>query len=71
MGQTCLSWRACPVPIPCRGSDMSTVRGPGGSHTLALQSDGTVWAWGLNGQGQLCTGNAGYRVVPYQVSPTP
>ena len=40
-------------------------------HSLGLQTDGTVWAWGLNGQGQLGTGNAGYRVVPYQVSPMP
>ena len=29
----------------------------GYSHTLALQSDGTVWAWGLNTDGQLGSGS--------------
>ena len=50
------------------------VRGPGGSgslsgivavaggsaHTLALKSDGTVWAWGLNVSGQL--GNGSFNI---------
>ena len=28
----------------------------GGSHGLALRSDGTVWAWGQNDHGQLGRG---------------
>ena len=33
------------------------VSGATASHSLALQSDGTVWAWGNNGSGQLGNGN--------------
>jgi len=29
---------------------------PGGSHTLALDQEGRLWAWGLNAQGQLGIG---------------
>ena len=35
----------------------------GSSHNLALKEDGTVWAWGSNGSGQLGNG-------PRTVSPT-
>lgn len=39
----------------------------GSSHTLALKSDGTVLAWGLNFQGQLGDGTRTERSVPAQV----
>ena len=37
--------------------------------TLAVKSDGTMWAWGLNGAGQMGNGTAGANVLtPVQVS---
>ena len=36
-------------------TDVRAVAG-GGTHTLALKNDGTVWAWGENSQGQLGSG---------------
>ncbi len=57
------------------------VKGPGGvgfltdvvaisaghSHSLALKSDGTVWAWGLNTSGQLGNGTTENSHTPVQV----
>ncbi|MBI5187374.1 MAG: chitobiase/beta-hexosaminidase C-terminal domain-containing protein [Nitrospinae bacterium] len=37
-------------------------------HTLALKSDGTVWAWGSNTSGQLGDGSTTIRYSPVQVS---
>ena len=40
----------------------------GGSHTLVLKSNGTVWAWGDNSYGQLGDGTTTNRTVPVQVT---
>jgi alpha-tubulin suppressor-like RCC1 family protein len=40
----------------------------GFSHSLALKSDGTVWAWGDNNSGQLGDGTTSDRNAPVQVS---
>ncbi len=40
----------------------------GGGHTVALKSDGTVWAWGYNGYGQLGDGTVTDQYSPVQVS---
>ncbi|MEK7078973.1 MAG: hypothetical protein AAB929_02785, partial [Patescibacteria group bacterium] len=37
-------------------------------HSIALKSDGTVWAWGDNGSGQLGDGTTISRATPVQVS---
>lgn len=39
----------------------------GGGHTLALHQDGTVWAWGQNGSGQLGDGSTQTRLTPAAV----
>ncbi|WP_285442674.1 carboxypeptidase regulatory-like domain-containing protein [Candidatus Brocadia sp. AMX2] len=47
-------------------SDVAALAG-GRFHSLALKSDGTVWAWGQNDSGQLGNGTAGNSTVPGQV----
>ena len=42
----------------------------GGLHGLALKTDGTVWAWGLNSNGQLGDGTNINRNTPVQVDNT-
>jgi len=39
----------------------------GGDHTVALKSDGTLWAWGLNSQGQLGDGTTTNKATPTQI----
>jgi alpha-tubulin suppressor-like RCC1 family protein len=39
----------------------------GDTHSLALKSDGTVWAWGLNSSGQLGNGNTTNQSFAVQV----
>ncbi|MBI2345354.1 MAG: Ig-like domain-containing protein [Deltaproteobacteria bacterium] len=39
-----------------------------GTHSLALRDDGTVWAWGYNGEGQLGDGTVTQRLTPVQVT---
>ena len=40
----------------------------GWGHSLALKSDGTVWAWGSNGAGELGNGTYTNSNVPVSVS---
>jgi alpha-tubulin suppressor-like RCC1 family protein len=36
-------------------------------HTVAVKTDGTLWAWGVNYAGQLGTNNLSYRSSPVQI----
>lgn len=40
---------------------------PGGSHTLAIKNDGTLWAWGNNFHGALGDGTFTNRNTPVQI----
>jgi len=39
----------------------------GDAHALALKSDGTVWAWGMNNDGQVGDGTKIDRLAPVQM----
>ena len=47
-------------------TDVVAVAG-GDQHSLALRSDGTVWAWGNDGWGQLGNGTYARSTIPVQV----
>lgn len=59
------SSRSSPVQIGT-GTSWSKVS-TSGVHTLALKTDGTLWAWGANGGGQLGQNNLTERSSPVQV----
>ncbi|MCE3229897.1 MAG: rcc [Bacteroidetes bacterium] len=56
-----------PTLVSSLNSGVTQVSG-GGSHCLALKSDGSAWAWGWNNFGQLGIGNTTDSNVPVQVS---
>ncbi|MFC3799946.1 InlB B-repeat-containing protein [Cohnella sp. GCM10012308] len=55
------------TPVQVSGLDHVLAISAGNYHNLALKENGTVWAWGDNGQGRLGDGTATKRILPVQV----
>ncbi len=55
------------MPVQVRGLDDVTAIAGGGYHTIALKSNGTVWAWGWNKFGQLGNGHTFFKRRPVRV----
>jgi len=58
--------RYAPVQVTSLGNSIAAVSG-GGYHSLALGTNGTVWAWGYNTYGELGDGTTTQRNIPVQV----
>jgi len=56
------------VPVQVSGLTGILAISAGGAHSLALKSDGTVWAWGWNSYGQLGNGSNADSNVPVKLS---
>ena len=56
---------ATPQPVPGLVSVVAVAAS--GSHSLALKSDGTLWAWGLGDNGRLGNGTTSARLSPVRV----
>ena len=57
----------CAVPCQATEQPVTTVAA-GGHHTMFLKADGTLWAVGMNANGQLGDGSAVDRSIPVQVA---
>lgn len=71
LGDTTTTQRNLPVPVFASGvlnGKVIVAMATGGSHTLALCSDGTLVAWGNNGSGQLGDGTTTQRSLPVLVN---
>jgi alpha-tubulin suppressor-like RCC1 family protein len=56
------------LPAPVTGLAGVTAISAGDKHSLALKDDGTIWAWGDNGYGQLGDGTNNPSNVPVPVT---
>ncbi len=68
------TWTTSPVPVQVIGDGgdflKEIVRTSAGEfHTVALRKDGTVWAWGCNGYGQLGDGTQESQNTAIQIAP--
>ncbi len=57
-----------PTPVPVPGLAGVTQVAAGAAYSLALKSDGTVWAWGDNDKGQLGDGTTISRDLPEKIA---
>lgn len=55
------------APAQVIGLDGVMAIAAGNAHSLALKSDGTVWSWGWNGEGELGDGTRTTKAAPVQV----
>jgi len=53
------------VPVPNSVPYASSAAGS--EHSLALKTDGTLWAWGANDRGQLGDGTKANKTKPVQI----
>ena len=71
LGDGTTNVRYRPVLVTGLSGIVAISAAPGGSHSLALKSDGTVFAWGYNQYGQLSDGTSGnQRTAPVQAGTT-
>jgi len=64
LGQGSMNYAGSPVPVQVSGLEGITAISAGGSHCLALESNGVVWAWGENAHGILGDGTDVDRYAP-------
>lgn len=65
LGDTTVLVRTAPVKVggtDKTNTDTYTAASAGGTHTIAIQKDGSLWTWGDNSSGQL--GNAAVSTTP-------
>src|SRR5262245_16809498 len=72
LGDGTTTTRLTPVAVTGLGAGSGVVAiavsGGAGNHSLAVKSDGTLWAWGLNTAGQLGDGTTTNRLSPVLVA---
>src|SRR5947207_3075562 len=55
------------IPVRVKNLTAATAVAAGDYHSVAVKSDGSVWAWGVNGYGELGDGTTIQRLIPVRV----
>ena len=63
LGDNTVTTRSIPVTTFAGGTNWKQVSG-GGNHTIAIKTDGTLWTWGLNNNGQIGDNTTTNRSTP-------
>jgi len=66
LGDNAAITRSTPVTTFLGGTNWKQVGASGGSHVAAIKTDGTLWTWGANSNGQLGDNTAIARSTPVQ-----
>lgn len=70
LGDNSVASRIGCVPVLTSGGLTNVVSASAGyAHSLALKSDGTVWAWGNNASGQVGDNSTTNRLAPLRITP--
>ena len=67
MGDGTATAKVTPVKVPSLSGISKINTSQGSSHAMAIASDNTVWAWGLNTSSELGDGTATARTAPVHV----
>ena len=67
LGDNTIVHKSTPVQVSGGGTNWKQVTG-GQFHTAAIKTDGTLWTWGFNGQGQLGLNDMTNTSSPVQIS---
>ena len=71
LGNNTTTGSSLPVQVKIANGDLNLTNvvsiSAGYQHNIALRKDGTVWAWGRNGGGQLGNSNTNNQLLPVQV----
>jgi uncharacterized protein YjdB len=59
--------RVAPVQVAGAAKNWKTIASLNGNHTLAIKTDGSLWAWGVNNFGQLGDGTNTDRFTPVRI----
>ncbi len=54
------------MPVSGGGTNWKSISA-GASHNAAIKTDGTLWSWGWNNEGQLGTGDTNNKLTPTQI----